>query len=66
MSDVTREQLESAIGGFIDPYLEKDLVSAKSIKHIAIDAGKVSVDVVLGYPARGWQDELAAKLKALL
>ncbi|MCF6210825.1 MAG: iron-sulfur cluster carrier protein ApbC [Gammaproteobacteria bacterium] len=66
MSDVTREQLESAIGQFIDPNLEKDLLSAKSIKNIAIDAGKVSVDVVLGYPARGWQDELGRKLKERL
>jgi len=66
MSDVTREQVESAIKQFIDPNTEKDLVSAKNVKNIAIDDGKVSVEVVLGYPARGWQDELAAKLKELV
>lgn len=66
MSDVTREQVESAIKQFIDPNLQQDLVSAKSIKNIAIDGDKVSVDVVLGYPAKGWQDELSASLKKLL
>ncbi|MDX1488369.1 MAG: iron-sulfur cluster carrier protein ApbC, partial [Acidiferrobacterales bacterium] len=28
-----------------------------------VDGGKVVVDITLGYPAKGWQDELAAKLK---
>ncbi len=65
MSDVTREQVESAIKPFIDPNLQQDLLSTKSIKNVAIDGGKVTVDVVLGYPAKGYQDELAAKLKEL-
>ena len=65
MSDVTREQVESAIKPFIDPNLQQDLLSTKSIKNVAIDGGKVTVDVVLGYPAKGYQDELAAKPKEL-
>jgi ATP-binding protein involved in chromosome partitioning len=66
MTDVTREQVESAIKQFIDPNLEQDLVSAKCVKNVAIDGGKVNVDVVLGFPAKGYQDELAAKLKDLI
>jgi len=66
MSDVTREQVESAIKQYIDPYLEQDLVSAKSVKNIAIDGDKLVVDVVLGFPAKGYQDELTAKLKEKL
>ncbi len=66
MSDVTREQVESAIKQFIDPNLEKDLVSAKCVKNVAIDGDKVSVDVVLGYPAKSYQDELAGNVKKLV
>ena len=33
------------------------------MKNISVDGGKVTVDVELGYPAKGSQDELAAKLK---
>ncbi len=63
MAGVTQSQVETAIKDVIDPYLEKDLVSTKSIKGIAVDGGKVNVEVVLGYPANGSKDALAAKLK---
>ena len=63
MSSVTREQIESAIQQYIDPCLQQDLVSAKCIKNIAIEGDKATVDVVLGFPAKGHEAELAAKLK---
>ncbi|MCG6936195.1 MAG: iron-sulfur cluster carrier protein ApbC [Proteobacteria bacterium] len=63
MADVSQTQIEEALKGYIDPYLETDLVSAKAVKDIKIDAGKVVVDVVLGYPAEGFKAELAGKLK---
>jgi ATP-binding protein involved in chromosome partitioning len=63
MADVSQLQVETALKEVVDPYLEKDVVSAKAVQNIAVAGGKVTVDVVLGYPARGWQNELAAKLK---
>ncbi len=63
MSDVTQLQVETALKEVIDPYLEKDLVSAKAVKNIAVSNGKATVDVELGYPARGSKDALAAKLR---
>ena len=63
MADVSRTQIEEALKDYIDPYLETDLVSAKAIKDITVDDGKVTVDVVLGYPADGFKAELAATLK---
>ncbi len=63
MSEVTQLQVETALKEVIDPYLEKDLVSAKAVKNIAVSNGKVTVDVELGYPAKGSKDALAAKLK---
>ncbi len=63
MADVSQLQVETALKEFIEPNLQKDLVSTKCIKNIAVDGGKVAVDVVLGYPAKGYKDELAAKLK---
>jgi ATP-binding protein involved in chromosome partitioning len=63
MADVSQLQVETAIKEYIDPYLGKDLVSVKSIKGIEIDGGTVSVDVVLGYPAKGYREELARALK---
>ena len=61
---VSKEQIESAIKEYIDPYLEKDLVTAGAIKDTAIDGDKVKVKVVLGYPAYGYVDKLAEQLKS--
>ncbi len=66
MSDVSQSQIEEALKAYIDPYLEKDLVSTKSIKDIKVDGDKVSVDVQLGFPANGYKDELASKLKEMV
>ncbi len=49
---VSKEQIESAIKEYIDPYLEKDLVTAGAVKDTAIDGDKVKVKVVLGYHLR--------------
>lgn len=64
MSNVTQAQVENAIKQYVDPYMEKDLVSAGCIKNIAIDGDKVTVDVVLGFPAQGYADELAGAVKS--
>jgi len=61
---VSKEQIESAIKEYIDPYLEKDLVTAGAVKDTAIDGDKVKVKVVLGYPAYGYADKLTEQLKS--
>jgi len=60
---VTQEQIETAIKQYIDPYLERDLVSAGSIKNIDIDGESAKVEVVLGFPAFGYLDTLSSELK---
>ncbi len=63
MAEVTRESIEEALKGYVEPHLGTDLVAAKSIKDIAIDGDKVKVKVVLGFPAKGVQDEIAGAVK---
>jgi len=63
MAEVSQLQVETALKEFIDPYLEQDLVTAKCVKNINVSGANVTVDVVLGYPAKGYQATLAAKLK---
>jgi ATP-binding protein involved in chromosome partitioning len=63
MADVSQLQVETALKEVIDPYLEQDLVTAKCVKNIKVEGGNVAVDIVLGYPAKGSQADLAAKLK---
>ena len=64
MSDLTRETVEEAIKSYIEPHLEKDLVSTKSVKDIKIDGGNVSVSIVMGFPVNTVKDDIAAAVKA--
>jgi len=66
MADVSKDQIEAQLATYIDPYLEKDLVAAKSVKDISIDGDTATVKIVLGFPAAGYHDDLTAKLKTLV
>jgi len=57
-----RAQIESALGSVEDPHNGRDLVSTKSVRDIAVDGGRVTVSIVLGYPARSWAEELSANV----
>ena len=61
---VTREQIEEAIKGYVEPHLQRDLVSAKSIKNIDIDGDKAKITVELGFPAKGVFDEVSEAVKS--
>jgi ATP-binding protein involved in chromosome partitioning len=63
MPELTRADVEAALKQVIDPYLEQDLISAKAIKQITIDAGRVAVDVVVGYPGQGSKAAMITKIK---
>src|SRR5690606_9791190 len=64
MAEVARADVETALKQVVDPYLEQDLVSAKAVKNVAVNGGEVTVDLVLGYPARGSKEALAADVRA--
>ena len=63
MSEVTNEQIEEAIKGYVEPHLGKDLVAAKCIKGIAIEGDEVKIDVELGFPSKGIREELAKTIR---
>ena len=63
MTNVTQSQVEAVIREYTDPYLELDLVTAKSVKAVRVSGDRVEVDVELGFPAAGYRDTLAAELK---
>ena len=55
---VNKAEIESALGEVIDENMGADLVSAGLVRDIDIDAERVSVNLVLGYPGAGYFDEL--------
>jgi ATP-binding protein involved in chromosome partitioning len=63
MSEVTKASIEAAIKTYIEPSLGRDLIGAACVKGIEIEGGKVKVGVLLGFPAKGVVDIIAAALK---
>ena len=62
MSEPQRDQIEQAIASYRDPYVESDLKSAKAIKSLGIEGGRVKVGVTLGFPAAGHRAALTSAL----
>ena len=55
---VTEQDVQQCLRQVVDPNLERDFVTAKSVKNIRVDGGNVSVDIQLGYPARSQHESL--------
>ena len=53
--------VQSALKNLIDPNTQKDFVSGKSVKNIKISGSDVSLDILLGYPAKSVWDEIFGK-----
>jgi ATP-binding protein involved in chromosome partitioning len=51
MSDIIRSQVEDALKGYQDPYLNTDLFSAGAVKDIQINGSDVNVELLLHYPS---------------
>ena len=66
MSEALKDRVRSLLSGLVDPHTGRDLVAEGALKGVGVDGDRVSVDLLLGYPALGWQAELAATAKAAL
>ncbi|WP_445371842.1 iron-sulfur cluster carrier protein ApbC [Methylomonas sp. HW2-6] len=62
MASIDKAVVENLLKSFIDPNVETDLVSAKSVKKISVEGQDVSVAIELGYPAKSYQEELREAL----
>lgn len=63
---ITQESVMDALQRVIDPNTGLDLVSSKTIKNLKIEGDTVSLDVVLGYPAKSQLEAIMASVKAAL
>ena len=55
---VTEQDVQQSLRQLVDPNLERDFVSAKSVKNVRVDDGNVAVDIQLGYPARSQHEAI--------
>jgi len=60
---VTEQDITLALQTVADPLTGQDFVAAKAIKHLNIQDGAVSFDLVLGYPAKSLWDSYRQQLE---
>jgi ATP-binding protein involved in chromosome partitioning len=58
--------VQSALKSLIDPNTKKDFVSGKSVKNVKVSGTDVSLDILLGYPAKSVWGEIRAMVEAHL
>ncbi|MFA6971072.1 MAG: iron-sulfur cluster carrier protein ApbC [Gallionella sp.] len=58
--------VQNALKNLIDPNTHKDFVTGKSVKNVRVSGNDVSLDIMLGYPARSVWDEIRAMVEAHL
>jgi ATP-binding protein involved in chromosome partitioning len=63
---IDKSQIEKRLGEIIDPNMETDLVSSKTVKSIEQDGDGWKIRIVLGYPAAGYFDELKQEIEKSL
>jgi ATP-binding protein involved in chromosome partitioning len=66
---VSEQQVQAALKELIDPNTQSDFIATKSAKNIKVDGDKVTLDVVLPYPAKmvlgEIKDMVETKIKAI-
>ncbi len=57
---INESDIQNALKTLIDPNTGKDFITSKSAKNIQINADKISLDIVLGYPAKSVMADVQA------
>ncbi len=58
--------VRAALDEVVDPHAGRGLVALGCVRGIGLDGADIAVDIVLGYPARGWHEALAATVRERL
>ncbi|MCE5232556.1 MAG: iron-sulfur cluster carrier protein ApbC [Mizugakiibacter sp.] len=66
MTQMNETRVRELLAGVIDPHTGQDLVAMGAVRAVGVDGGRVSVDLLLGYPAHSVHADMAAQVKAAL
>ena len=66
---ITEQQVQSSLKDLIDPNTGKDYISGKEARNIKVDGNAVTLDILLGYPARTQiepiREQVVTRLKSI-
>ena len=58
--------VRAALDAIVDPHTGQGLVAQGCVRGVGLDGPDLAIDLVLGYPARGWHEALAATVRERL
>jgi len=61
-----QNEIETKLGQYIDPYLGKDLQTAKVIKQVMMHADRIDIQLTFGYPIADIKEKIIANITAWL
>ena len=59
---VSDKQVLEALSELVDPVTGRNYVESKNVKNVKVEGDRVSLDVVLGYPARGVLEKVRSQV----
>ena len=66
MHSITKDDVKNQLKLLIDPNLDNDLVSSGAVKSIEINESTVTIKLELGYPAKGYINELNTAIQKII
>ncbi len=60
---ITDVEVQAALSRLIDPNTKKDFLASRAIKNIEINGNDLSLDILLGYPAKSVWDEIRSMVE---
>jgi ATP-binding protein involved in chromosome partitioning len=66
MSEDLQQRVRELLSTIEDPHTGRDLAAGGSVRGVAAEAGRVAIDIALGYPARSWHESLAQTIRTTL
>ncbi|MCV6638855.1 iron-sulfur cluster carrier protein ApbC [Candidatus Albibeggiatoa sp. nov. NOAA] len=57
-----KQQIETALKTYTDPYLGQDLITANAVKNINVEGNQATIDIQFGYPTAGYNPTLIEAL----
>ena len=60
---ITDVEVQTALSRLIDPNTKKDFLASRAIKNIEINGNDLSLDILLGYPAKSVWDEIRSMVE---
>ena len=66
MTNPTEERVRALLATIIDPHTDQNLIAGGAVKGVGVDGNNVAVEIMLGYPAQTFVDQLANQVRAAL